>query len=478
MRCIDLGGCHRSLAVLGTAAASVFALSTGSYALDIQGVLPAAFDQPRINIAVEVNGQIRNEAFGMFLPLEAFLDTGASSILISSEWADNVLELNRAMHNGEKVRFGDVGVGGTEFFDVSDVLKLYFAPYAGNVDSYTFDPLIYNQALNNVRAQIGSPPNDIYDPLQWLLAQLNVAGMPVMQGKVVVMDPKPVNNAIAILSGDVDFDDLQEITMRAYLYDKPAAGQSNPNIPKTDYTIKLSYGSFDAYTVTTPSGAPGPNLAHNPFVGPAPSPEPGSDQNAPPVEFSYNGLTATGSLLLDTGASLSAISTRIAAELGLTVEQTPSGPVIHGLAPGAAQLTATVMGVGGAKTIPGFYLDEMLLRTLEGTAMTGGTPDEMDIRFIGAPVYILDIALARFEGDPEPIVLDGLLGMNFFVASTWFESSGLDFTFLDAAPSAWDMIVFDEVDGTLGLRLIPEPASMALLGLTGLLLRRRRVSAN
>ena len=69
MRCIDLGGCHRSLAVLGTAAASVFALSTGSYALDIQGVLPAAFDQPRINIAVEVNGQIRNEAFGMFLPL-------------------------------------------------------------------------------------------------------------------------------------------------------------------------------------------------------------------------------------------------------------------------------------------------------------------------------------------------------------------------------------------------------------------------
>lgn len=370
--------------------------------------------------------------------------------------------------------FGDVGVGGSEFFRVSETMTLRFAPYAAETDFLTYDPQVFNQSLEEARVQIGTPPIDNLDPIQIILQRLNVVGMPAMQGKVVVMDPKPVNAAVGFLNGDIDLDDLAEITMRTHLYDKPAPDQNNPQIPQTDRTIKLAYGTFDAFTTTTPERAPGPTLAHNPFIGPAPSPELGTDQSAPPVEFTYNGRTTTGSLLLDTGASLSAISTRIAADLGLIVEETANGPVIHGLAPGQVQFTATVMGVGGQKTIPGFYLDEMLLRTIEGTALTGGDPDEMDINFVGAPVYILDIALPAYEGDPDPIILDGLLGMNFLVASTWFE----DMTFLDAAPSPWDMIVFDEVDGTLGLRLnplIPEPATATVLvGLAGLLLRRRR----
>lgn len=477
MECTVHGGMRFPGALLVTACA--WLVPGAVHAIDIQGILPTAFDQPQINVAVEVNGKILNDFFGELYPMTAFLDTGASGILISSMWADSVLEIDRAMHNGQPVRFGDVGVGGSEFFDISEPITLHIAPYAGDIDPWVYDPEVYNQTLSQVRTQIGGRLNDIYDPIQWLLSQLNVVGMPAMAGKVVVMDPKPVNSVLPVLSGEVDIFDLAEITMRTHVYDKPAPGQSNPNIPLTDRTIKLSYGTFDAFTVTTPDGAQGPNLAHNPFVGPAPSPEPGSDQSASPIEFTFNGKTTTGSLLLDTGASLSAISSRLAADLGLTVEETPDGPVIHGLGPDQMQLTATVMGVGGVKTIPGFYLDEMLLRTLEGTALTGGTPDEMDINFIGAPVYILDITLPAFEGDPDPLILDGLLGMNYFVASTWFESSGFDLFFYDAAASPWDVIVFDEVDGTLGVKLIPEPASATvLLGWAGLLLRRRRLCLN
>ena len=264
MECTVHGGMHFPGALLVTAGA--WLVPGAVHAIDIQGILPAAFDQPQINVAVEVNGQIRNDFFGALSPMTAFLDTGASGILISSMWADSVLELDRAMHNGQPVRFGDVGVGGSEFFDVSEAITLHIAPYAGDVDPYVYDPEVYNQTLPQVRTQIGGRLNDIYDPIQWLLSQLNVVGMPAMQGKVVVMDPKPVNDVLPVLSGEVDIFDLIEITMRTHVYDKPAPSQSNPNIPLTDRTIKLSYGTFDAFTVTTPDGAPGPNLAHNPFV--------------------------------------------------------------------------------------------------------------------------------------------------------------------------------------------------------------------
>lgn len=457
------------------AAVGALLLPGAVHAVDIQGVLPAAFDQPRINVAVEVNEEIRLVVGDFFMSMEsAFLDTGASGILIGSEWTD-LLSIAASEYNGQPVQFGDVGVGGTEYFDVSEVITLRLAPYAAEIDTATYDPLVYNQPVGPLRAQLGAPATDPFDPIQATLSRLNVIGMPAMAGKVVVMDPKPVNNAYLFFTGQIDLEDVGEMTMRTHLYDKPAQGQSNPLIPQTDRTIKLAYGTFDAYSTTTPAGAEGPTLSHNPFVGPAPVPEAGTDQSAAPMEFTYNGLTTTGSLLLDTGASLSAISTHLADDLGLTVEETINGPVIHGLAPGAQQLTATVMGVGGQKTIPGFYLDEMLIRTLEGTGLTGGIPDEMDINFVGAPIYILDIALAEFEGDPNPIVLDGLLGMNYFVASTWFEGG----EFLDATISPWEMMVFDEVDGTLGLQLIPEPAAATVLvGLAGLLFRRRRVCLN
>src|SRR5688572_10933560 len=41
----------------------------------------------------------------------------------------------------------------------------------------------------------------------------------------------------------------------------------NPGIPNVDRHIALSYASFDAFSDVTPDGAPGPTLAHNPFVG-------------------------------------------------------------------------------------------------------------------------------------------------------------------------------------------------------------------
>jgi hypothetical protein len=467
-----------------TAAAQAMAASQAS-AVDIEGVLPAALDQPRINAGIEVDGQILTVDVGsgepVFANMEAFLDTGASGILISNGSAD-LLELVRAQHGGETVVFSDVGVAGGSQFNVSNPLTLHLAPYSPEIDSLAgeFDPTVYNQSFGPLRTQIGVPPvDDNVDPIQLILNTLDVFGMPVMRDKVVVMDPKPVNNALVLLDPDGELDVL-DVTMRTHIANKPALGQSNPLIPQTDRTIKLSYGSFDAFTVTTPSGAAGPTLAHNPFIGPAPSPEAGADQSSSPVEIKFNGKSTSGSFLLDTGAAATLLSTHLAADLGITLDDTtdPDNPTLIGLPDGTETFTTTIAGIGGQQTVVGFYLDEMLLRTLEGTAgQTDVAPTEADIRFIGAPVYIADIILPHFEGDTNPLVLDGIFGMNYLVASTLFDSATLQF--LDATTSPWDAIVFDEPAGLLGLQLVsavPEPAGLGLLamGAAGALLTRRQ----
>ena len=298
------------------------------------------------------------------------------------------------------------------------------------------------------RTQIG-PINVEPDPI---LAGLDVFGTPLMANKVFVMDPKPVNTFVD--------------TMRTYVYNpgtpfNPKAADTEPGIPTlnnpdTSRHIRLSKGSFDRFTQTTPPGAPMPTLFENPFIGPNPvrqlEPNPPPD-TTPPVKVAFDGITRSGSFLFDTGAAASIISEGMANGLNVFIDETQQDNPILRDEFGTAlpdQFQLTVGGTGGTIKVPGFFLDSMLVKTMEGNPNDDNDPKH--IRFQGAPVLVFDIGLE----DPvthQELTLDGVFGMNYLVASAHLTEGGLMPDIEKLTKGAFEWIVFDEPKATLGLKL-------------------------
>ncbi len=458
-----------ALAVVALAAA----LTNTATAVDIFGVQAGSLDQPRMNFVVEsaatglpydYEGIFGGQSINIF----AFLDTGASGIVISDASAD---ELDLPRQPG--VEFFDVGVGGFTLFDVSQPVVIRAAPYTEtNIDNKANYKTIYNQASGPYNIQVG-PTNAITDPL---IGPLDVFGMPAMMGKVVVMDPTPLNT----------ISDL----MHTFIYDpgtpfNPNTTDTDPGIPTTSHQVKLSYGDFGRFTETTPPGATGPVINHNPFIGPNPTlvlEENPPVDDTPPVRIGFGGLETSGSFLLDTGAAASFISTSLASSLNVRYRDTGPGDdpqleIFDPNNPGAPgtlidnQFVLPIQGIGGLATVAGFFLDEMLLQTISGSADPN---DPNNIRYMGAPVLVHDITVVDPITD-ETLTLDGIFGMNFLVAS-----AAIDFGELREGPFNW--ITFDEPNGILGMNIgpvVPEPGTyamglMGLAALAGLGWRKRR----
>jgi autotransporter-associated beta strand protein len=436
---------------IAVAAAMLLGAPLLSRATDFAGVQPAALDQPRINayftrtaggvpLSVDLGGG------QVSFNVEAFFDTGASGILLSNNTAD-LLDIQRIQHNGQEVIYSDIGVGGSSDFNVSETLHLGLAPYHpdADIDNPKTYSTVYNQNFGPVRTQIG--PINVLNP-DPNLEDLDVIGTPAMQGKVVVMDPKPVNTFLD--------------TMRTYVYNpgtpfNASQASSNPGIPAVDRHIKLSYGDFSRFTTTTPAGAPTPTLRDNPFIGPNPvlqlDPNPPPD-NTPPVKLAYGTHSTSGSFLLDTGAAASIISTAKASALGVTYDPATIGtddPHLLGV-PLDQQFQLTIGGTGGTTKIAGFFLDSMLVRTQEGNAANDADPNHL--RFLEAPVLVSDISVQ----DPithQSLTLDGIFGMNYLVASA-FVTEAEPFPIIDNLTfGKFDWAVFDQPNGTLGVKLAP-----------------------
>jgi hypothetical protein len=458
-----------------------------TFATDIIGVLPGALDQPQVNAIIRPDATtdpyIYDDVFsGKGFNLTGFLDTGASGVLLDGDSADSLQSgsttgLPRQSVSGNPVYFEDVGAVGSDRFTVSQPFHLSVAPYHPNIDQKVSDGQdqynndnsfanvdlsYYTTTVPNVRAQISanSDPNNP-GPLDGI----NVFGVPVMKGKVVVMDMRPVNA-------------LQFDTMRTYIYPSntpynPATHDSDPGIPNTTRTIKLSYGNFDSYTHTGTVDGSGnlipftgtqltdnqPTLAHNPFIGPNPL-SPAGD-TTPPVKIAFGGKTATGSFLLDTGAAASMISTNLASQLDVRyVAGTQGGdnPQLetfdpaHPANPGTLidnQFQLAIGGVGGTATVSGFYLNSLLVRTMEGNPANDNDPKHL--RFLNAPVLVNDVKVS------STLTLDGIFGMNFLTASVLTQNVDLGDGELTPfpvalAPGAFDWVTFDEPNGLLKLR--------------------------
>ncbi len=138
------------------------------------------------------------------------------------------------------------------------------------------------------------------------------------------------------------------------------------------------------------------------------------------TSFSFNGITSNNhTMLFDTGAQLSVISTEIALELGLDLSQ----PVT----------TITVQGAAGTEDIPGYVIDVLEVpRDDDSDGVIDGI-----LRFTDVPIYVLDIVPG----------LDGILGMNLFNLA-----HGMLYDPYDAAGASLQLAFFTDV-----AREIPDP---------------------
>jgi hypothetical protein len=392
---------------------------------DIDGVQPAALDQPRINLVVRrrATGPVMMGAGDSF-NVEAFLDSGASSIDLSAHTAEQ-LGIKRENIGKTEVRYQDVGVGGGSQFAVSEPIFFSIAPMTptANTDDKQAIAGTYNLTVGPFRTEIGplGGPMDFLTELA--MGDLDVVGMPVIAGKIVIMDTKDVN--------------AMTDKIRTYVYDAKAGYQP---IPKISEHVKLSYVSFARFTKTMPASAPGPAIWANPMVGPNPFQR--EKDSTPPLVVTHGGKTATGSWLLDTGAACSMISINQAAALGVTYvtgTQDSNHPKLTG--PGTAkQFIMTVGGIGGSKKSAGFFLDKLSIPTIEGKPIV----------FDHAPVLVADISVS--DSQNRTFTLDGVLGMNFWVASAMVDESNLLPDMDHLTPGAFRWIVLNEPAGWLGVQ--------------------------
>jgi hypothetical protein len=423
--------------------------------VDIEGVYDAALDQPRSYAMLQRSRDqdpltATDPDFGLeTFTLEVFYDTGASGVLISKESAD-ALGVRRAEYNGQPVEYADVGVGGADFFDVSEPLYVSLAPYGveRDLDNFATYPEVYDQTFGPLRMQIAQTEVDPF-----LGTPLDVFGMPTMKGKVVVMDARPT-------SSDTDLGVMKTYTYNPGTPYDSSQDDSDPGIPATNFHVDLSYADFGRFTEVTPEGAPGPALRHNPFVGPNPvrriDPSLPAD-NTPGITIHHGTKSFTGSWLFDTGAAASILSQHGAEAVGVHYApgtyQTDSPRLLdENNNPVPDQFTLQIGGIGGSFTAAGFFLDSMVLPTMEG----------QPIRYLRAPVLVGDVSVADPDTGQE-LTLDGVFGMNYLVASMMVD--GVDFG--DVHGGAYDWITFDEPNGVLGLNIpdvTPAPATPSVVG--------------
>jgi hypothetical protein len=160
--------------VLLVASGSSIALAT-----EIEGVQPAALDQPRVNACVErqPNGKalVAGKGGEQTINFQAFLDTGASGVMLSQQTADALGVQREKTPKGNPVLFQDVGVGGGDTFQVSEPLYVRLAPFGRHEPDDESD---YPISVGPVRTQISMGGGLI----AMLTGGLDVVGMATKKG--------------------------------------------------------------------------------------------------------------------------------------------------------------------------------------------------------------------------------------------------------------------------------------------------------
>jgi hypothetical protein len=397
------------------------------WAADIEGVLPASMDQPRIYLAVsreakgepltakagkddavlaKLLGHKPGEAEPVFA-VEAFLDTGASGVMLAEATAAS-LGVQKLSLQGKPVTYYDVGVAGREAFGVAEPLFFRVADYSGNSTGQNINA--YQPAGGRMSAKIRGGGG----MLEQLVGAIDIAGTPLMAGKVMVVDCRPL----------AKMDKLRTQLL-------PAGDKS---IPGVDVVVPLTYVDFDRFTTIEPGNAQRPTTATNPLIGPNPFDR---ADKATSVTVTFGGKSAKLSMLLDTGAAASMISTDVAKSIGVQIDA--SGKLTN--IPAKEQFTLPIGGVGGTKDVHGFYLDTLQLPVVRGEP----------IRYLKCPVLVQDISVTD-AATGEKFTLAGIFGMNYLVASANV-STGLGAGVDEIHDGAFSFFTVDSTKKVMGLKL-------------------------
>lgn len=283
-----------------------------AYAEDIilSGVYEAALDLPRIYFLLKRDPQTASLPRSEDVEAHyAFLDTGASGILLSKETADLF-----GVQADPKARFFDVGVGGREVFHVSEPL------YVGLAGFETSNPQAEAayRYLGPGRLQIKT------QSAGFLQEALDIIGMPMLMGRIVVLHAGATNE-LGYFAAEV-------------------RDPGDSRLPKMACEVPLRFVKF--FQLADPNNIPPlPTLTCNPVID--------------HILLTYRDKQTRGDWLLDTGATVSFISVKQAQLLGLVDEKgTPLKKPDFSLPMG---------GIGNMIQISGFEIDRLAVPTSSGS---------------------------------------------------------------------------------------------------------------
>lgn len=249
---------------------------------------------------------------------------------------------------------GDVSQPGTVFADGMHAFDLSFDSFGFPLFNLTLGP--QSAAADGVQAFIGTTTGSPDLP--------TITGTPILNPST--RSPHGLAASIDMQGYNLDFSDL----IPGLTLAMPDLHFVDPNV-----TLTASTGTTAPVYIPLTSFGSDNHLAPGDAITESPSPF----QNDVTVATGGHSIPHNG-FLLDTGAQLSVVSTKVATELGLDLAH--------------PETTITVQGVGGSEDVPGYTLDELDVPTTDG-----GT-----LQFTHVPIYVLDVA----DG------IDGILGMNLW----------------------------------------------------------------
>lgn len=338
----------------------------------------------------------------------AILDTGASAYVLSPA---TVKRFNLEVI--ENAVYHEVGLHGQTPMGVTGQYALALGGSDGTIAT---KPGKFYLCEQNARMQINKAMTE-GNQTEMMMGEINIVGMPAIEQFIIEIDPSKMDGAMEVLQGkelgELDLGDLNDMKFLDNLENvgaEPSVTLYPPNHmidrKDVDVTIKLDYRDFNREHNPDDKG-PLPTMSRNPMIT--------------GIRAVLGAKEATGDFLLDTGAPISIISTRVAKELGLMDDQ---GNFTRDPA-----FSLPLGGVSGKQTtVQGFRLDRLSVPAEDGTV----------IEFINAHIVVTDISTTLDSG--ETVTLDGVFGTNLLLPSV----SGLGLGLPDnVAPGPFSKIWID-----------------------------------
>ncbi len=283
-----------------------------------------ALDQPRVTVEF-------GDAFGRSIGPDIFnswlLDTGANTILAFKTAIDDMNE-SPPPYQVEGL-FNEIGVGGSQLFDISAPYQLDFAGTSG-VRQTIVDTRIISDATRDVS----------------MFGPFGIVGMPAMTGRVTTLDFTPW----------LTFAEGNFLMAADFSAELPAPAGPRYSISVDD---RVSF-SPEAEVI---AGDHAPVWADIPFFT---------------AEVHHGSRVVTGNFMFDTGAQVTIISTAVAMAIGLD----SNGDGVLDATDTGYTRTESVGGVGGSREAPVYMIDSVHLPTDQG----------IDLRWSELQWLVVDIA--------------------------------------------------------------------------------------